>query len=109
MSKMREPEPNPGDAWATLARSVRRHRESPDQGETAPFGFATRVAAIGLEARQKTARSAFAVLERYWLRGMAVAGAVAVLTLLAGLGQIQAVADLAALPELQWLYPEGLL
>ena len=65
-------------AWSRLVRAARPSGEaSPD---AAPFGFATRVAALGLAARAE----APALLEAFALRALALAGLVAGLSLALG-------------------------
>lgn len=92
-------EPESQDAWEQLASKAQQHQPSED--DQAPFGFATRVAALGLEARQKTVEVSLFALERYWLRGLVVAGVIAAVTFLAGFEQIGELADLTSSLEVQ--------
>jgi hypothetical protein len=59
-------------AWSRLAASARPAEARP---ETAPYGFATRVAALGLAA---PADNPWALLEKFALRGLLAAGAFSV-------------------------------
>ncbi|MFM9081076.1 MAG: hypothetical protein ACKOTE_13275 [Opitutaceae bacterium] len=75
---MRPASPDYLPAWSRLVRATRALGEvSPD---SAPFGFATRVAALGLAARAE----APALIEAFALRALALAGLVAGLSLALG-------------------------
>jgi hypothetical protein len=65
-------------AWSRLARAARPSGEA--FLDAAPFGFATRVAALGLAARAE----APSLLEAFALRALALAGLVAGLSLALG-------------------------
>lgn len=69
---------DPLPAWSRLVRTARLSGEVSPEG--APFGFATRVAALGLAARAE----APALLEAFALRALALAGLVAALSLALG-------------------------
>jgi hypothetical protein len=68
----------PSPAWSRLVRAARSPGGAPE--DAAPFGFATRVAALGLAARGE----APALLETFALRALALAGLVAGLSLALG-------------------------
>jgi len=70
----------PLSAWSRLARAARPTAETSPVG--APFGFATRVAALGLAARPEGP----SLVEVFSLRAVGLAGLVAVLSLALGLG-----------------------
>ena len=70
----------PQDRWQKLARLARQ--APPATGSPAPFGFATRVAARWA-AGERLAPSAWDLWERFSLRGLALAGALALATLCA--------------------------
>ncbi len=93
------------NAWELLAARPRQYESGKQDG--APFGFATRVAALGLEAQQKAVEISIFALERYWLRGLALAGLLAAVTFLAGLGQMGELADLTTSAEAQLLSTGG--
>lgn len=66
---------DPKHPWPRLAAAARR---VPDDRDTAaPYGFATRVAAIAMTAE----RSAVSLLERFSLRALGIACLLAVVTL----------------------------
>ena len=65
-------------AWSRLVRVARASVEA--SADAAPFGFATRVAALGLAARAE----APALLEAFALRAVLLAGLVAGLSLALG-------------------------
>jgi hypothetical protein len=71
-------------AWSRLVRAARPASEA--RPEEAPFGFATRVAALGLAARAE----APALVEAFALRAVALAGFAAVLAVLLNLGEVVA-------------------
>jgi hypothetical protein len=79
---MKPSEPDPLSAWSRLVRAAR----SADDGASSevPFGFATRVAALGLAARQE----APALVEAFALRALALAGLVATLAVVLNLGEV---------------------
>lgn len=62
------------EAWPRLTVIARRARDERD--DTAPYGFATRVAALGLAVR--TLPSPRLLLEKFALRGLFAAGALSV-------------------------------
>ena len=70
----------PLSAWSRLARAARPTAETPPVGP--PFGFATRVVALGLAARTEGPT----LVEAFSLRAVGLAGFVAVLSLAVGLG-----------------------
>lgn len=61
----------PRDPWARLAAAARRAAD--DRDAEAPYGFATRVAALALAAEQR----AGSLVERFALRALGVAGLLA--------------------------------
>lgn len=63
---------HPNDPWSKLVHAAREARD--DRDASAPFGFATRVAALGLGARGPHV----SVLERFALRAVSVASLLAV-------------------------------
>ncbi len=65
-------------AWSRLVRAARSPGEAAD--DAAPFGFATRVAALGLAARAE----APALLEAFAMRAVLLSGLVAGLSLALG-------------------------
>ena len=69
---------DPSQAWSRLVRAARSTAEVP--ADAAPYGFATRVAALGLAARAE----APALLEAFALRAVLLAGLVAGLSLALG-------------------------
>ncbi len=77
---MKSASSGPLSAWSRLARAARPAGETPP--EAAPFGFATRMAALGLAV----APDGRALLEAFALRAVGLAGLVAVLSLAIGLG-----------------------
>ena len=72
--------PNPLSPWSRLVRAAR----SADEGASleAPFGFATRVASLGLAAREE----APGLVEAFALRALMLAGLVATLAVVLNLG-----------------------
>lgn len=74
--------PDPFAAWPRLVRAARSADET--SSLDAPFGFATRVAALGLAAREE----APALVEAFALRALALAGIVATLAVVLNLGDV---------------------
>jgi len=67
----------PKHPWQRLVAAVRRTRD--DRDVTAPYGFATRIAALALTAE----RPVISVLERLSLRALGIATLLAVLSVTA--------------------------
>lgn len=79
---MKPAKPDPLAAWSRLLRAARPAVE--DRPDGAPFGFATRVAALGLAARAE----APALVEAFALRAVALAGFVAALAVVLNFGEV---------------------
>jgi len=73
---------DPSQAWSRLVRAARSTAEEP--ADAAPYGFATRVAALGLAAREE----APALVEAFALRALMLAGLVATLAVVLNLGDV---------------------
>lgn len=69
---------NPKDqGWQSLLAAARRAKD--DRDVTAPYGFATRVAALAMTSQRAPARSVF---DRLSWRVLGVAGALAILSVI---------------------------
>lgn len=76
---------DPQHPWARLTAAARQVQD--DRDTSAPYGFATRVAAVGLAQRSVGFAS---LLERFSLRAVGVASLLAVLSLAVNVSEITA-------------------